>query len=126
MFGYMTDLERVQMTQVHYIEAEGHDMESLLFHFLDELLFMFCAEPFLAAKVYSTIENLLLNLKSSSNCNNSLANAFSLFTTHSSSYYSAIRALTTIKRISQRTNRCHQFIRQKFVSFFVLVESEDH
>ncbi|XP_076682791.1 protein archease [Andrena cerasifolii] len=50
MFGYTTDLERVQMTQVHYVEAEGHDMESLLFHFLDELLFMFCAEPFLVAK----------------------------------------------------------------------------
>ncbi|XP_076645052.1 protein archease [Halictus rubicundus] len=50
MFGYMTDLERVQMTQVHYIEAEGHDLESLLFHFLDELLFMFCAEPFIVGK----------------------------------------------------------------------------
>ncbi|XP_031840311.1 protein archease [Nomia melanderi] len=50
MFGYMTDLERVQMTQVNYIEAEGHDMESLLFHFLDELLFIFSAEPFLVAK----------------------------------------------------------------------------
>ncbi|OAD58032.1 Protein archease-like [Eufriesea mexicana] len=50
MFGYMTDLERVQITQVHYVEAEGHDMESLLFHFLDELLFMFSAEPFLVAK----------------------------------------------------------------------------
>ncbi|XP_076238190.1 protein archease [Calliopsis andreniformis] len=50
MFGYMTDLERVQMTQLHYIEAEGHDLESLLFHFLDELLFMFSAEPFIVAK----------------------------------------------------------------------------
>ncbi|KOC69856.1 Protein archease-like [Habropoda laboriosa] len=50
MFGYMTDLEWVEMTQVHHIEAEGHDMESLLFHFLDELLFMFSAEPFLVAK----------------------------------------------------------------------------
>ncbi|KAK1120370.1 hypothetical protein K0M31_012351 [Melipona bicolor] len=50
MFGYMTDLERVQMTQLHHIEAEGHDLESLLFHFLDELLFMFSAEPFIVAK----------------------------------------------------------------------------
>lgn len=59
MFGYMTDLERVQMTQVHYVEAEGHDMESLLFHFLDELLFMFCAEPFLVAKVYPVLRTLI-------------------------------------------------------------------
>ncbi|KAG5329504.1 ARCH protein, partial [Acromyrmex charruanus] len=50
MFGYMTDLERVQVTQVHHIEAEGDDMESLLFHFLDELLFMFSAEPYIVAK----------------------------------------------------------------------------
>ncbi|KAG7200236.1 hypothetical protein KM043_017713 [Ampulex compressa] len=50
MFGYMTDLERVEITQVHHVEAEGHDLQSLLFHFLDELLFMFCAEPFLVAK----------------------------------------------------------------------------
>jgi len=52
MFGYMTDLERVQVTQVHHIEAEGNDMESLLFHFLDELLFMFSAEPYIVAKVF--------------------------------------------------------------------------
>lgn len=52
MFGYMTDLERVQMTQVNYIEAEGHDIESLLFHFLDELLYIFSAEPYLVAKVH--------------------------------------------------------------------------
>lgn len=51
MFGYMTDLERVQITQVHHIEADGDDMESLLFHFLDELLFMFSAEPYIVAKV---------------------------------------------------------------------------
>ncbi|XP_076172454.1 protein archease [Ptiloglossa arizonensis] len=50
MFGYMTDLEWVQMTQVYNVDAEGHDMESLLFHFLDELLFMFSAEPFIVAK----------------------------------------------------------------------------
>lgn len=51
MFGYTTDLDRVQITQVHHVEAEGHDLQSLLFHFLDELLFMFCAEPYLVAKV---------------------------------------------------------------------------
>lgn len=51
MFGYMTDLDRVQIAQVHHVEAEGHDLESLLFHFLDELLFMFSAEPYIVAKV---------------------------------------------------------------------------
>lgn len=51
MFGYMTDLKRVEIVQVHHVEAEGHDLESLLFHFLDELLFMFSAEPCIIAKV---------------------------------------------------------------------------
>lgn len=53
MFGYTTELERVEVKQVHHVEAEGHDMPSLLYHFLDELLFMFCAEPFLVARVCS-------------------------------------------------------------------------
>lgn len=51
MFGYTTDLERVQATQVHHIEATADDLEGLLYHFLDELLFMFSAEPYIVAKV---------------------------------------------------------------------------
>ncbi|XP_032680233.1 protein archease-like isoform X2 [Odontomachus brunneus] len=54
MFGYTTDLDRVQIEQIHHIEAEGDDLESLLFHFLDELLFMFSAEPYIVAKVKIT------------------------------------------------------------------------
>lgn len=45
MFGYMTELPSVEIKQSAEIEAEGHDLESLLFHFLDELLFLFCCEP---------------------------------------------------------------------------------
>lgn len=51
MFNYMTDLDRVQIKQIHHIEAEGDDLEGLFFHFLDELLFMFSAEPYIIAKV---------------------------------------------------------------------------
>merc|ERR1712173_146098 len=46
MFGYMTEINTVEMTDAYKIEASGHDMESLLFHFLDEWLFAFSAEPF--------------------------------------------------------------------------------
>jgi SHS2 domain-containing protein len=46
MFGYMTDIETVEMLNSFSIEAEGEDMQSLLFHFLDEWLFGFSAEPF--------------------------------------------------------------------------------
>lgn len=82
MFGYMTDLERVQMTQLHRIETEGHDMESLLFHFLDELLFMFSAEPFIVAKVYYIPRTLItsaLDLKFPVNYENALLNISSTF-----------------------------------------------
>lgn len=47
MFGYMTELDSVEIKESKEIEAIGHDLESLLYHFLDELLFVFCCEPYL-------------------------------------------------------------------------------
>lgn len=47
MFGYMTDIKYVQIKQCFKIEATGDDLEGLLFHFLDELLFLFSCEPYL-------------------------------------------------------------------------------
>ena len=46
MFGYMTEIDTVEMKYEYSIEAEGDDIEGLLFHFLDEWLFAFSAEPF--------------------------------------------------------------------------------
>ncbi|XP_065214707.1 protein archease-like [Planococcus citri] len=56
MFGYITTIEYVEMKDVFDIEAEGHDLDSLLFHFLDEFLFNFCAEPFFIARKVKIIE----------------------------------------------------------------------
>ena len=50
MFGYITDLDTVEVSQEEEVIVEGHDIESLLFNFLDEVLFLFCAEPFLTCK----------------------------------------------------------------------------
>ncbi|KAK3088623.1 hypothetical protein FSP39_021423 [Pinctada imbricata] len=51
MFGYMTtNYDTVEMTDEQTIEAEGDDMLGLLFHFLDEWLFLFSAEPFFIAR----------------------------------------------------------------------------
>jgi len=58
MFNYMTEVERVQITQMHHVEAEGDDLQGLLFHFLDELLFMFSAESYLIPKVHFSIKLL--------------------------------------------------------------------
>ncbi|XP_071377804.1 protein archease isoform X2 [Centroberyx affinis] len=46
MFGYMTDTETVEPTDTVDVESEGEDMESLLFHFLDDWLFKFSADLF--------------------------------------------------------------------------------
>ncbi|XP_060114270.1 protein archease [Heteronotia binoei] len=46
MFGYMTDTETVEPLDTVEVEAEGHDMMSLLFHFLDEWLYKFSANEF--------------------------------------------------------------------------------
>nr|XP_002731823.1 PREDICTED: protein archease-like [Saccoglossus kowalevskii] len=56
MFGYMTDINTVEMTDTQRIEAEGHDMISLLYQLLDEFLFVFSAEPFFIAKEVKIIE----------------------------------------------------------------------
>eukprot|EP01083_Nonionella_stella_P311135 1108277_1 len=47
MFGYMTELDTVDYVKSFDIEASGHDMQSLLFHFLDELLVAFSIEDYL-------------------------------------------------------------------------------
>ncbi|XP_074105174.1 protein archease [Cotesia typhae] len=56
MFGYMTDLETVEIDQSYDITAQADDLLGLLYHFLDELLFMFSVEPFLIAKKIKILE----------------------------------------------------------------------
>uniref|UniRef100_A0A8D0G5F4 Protein archease n=1 Tax=Sphenodon punctatus TaxID=8508 RepID=A0A8D0G5F4_SPHPU len=46
MFGYMTDTGTVEPLDTVKVEAEGHDLMSLLFHFLDEWLYKFSAEEY--------------------------------------------------------------------------------
>ena len=43
MFGLITDLDgvRIDPTQAREVVAEGHDLQSLLYNFLDEWLFQF-------------------------------------------------------------------------------------
>lgn len=74
MFGYMTDLATVDLTDICEVEAEGkelvftilvaslirgtdiasgHDLDSLLFNLMDEFLFVFSTE-FIVSKQVST------------------------------------------------------------------------
>eukprot|EP00887_Chlorella_sp_A99_P007899 scaffold20.g7899.t1 len=56
MFNYMTPLSGIAVDEgaTRTYEAEGHDMHSLLFNFLDELLFTFSTEFFVCREVRVT------------------------------------------------------------------------
>ncbi|CAH8663530.1 unnamed protein product [Schistosoma margrebowiei] len=57
MFNYMTtNYDSVDTSQRFEIEADGHDMMSLLFHFLDEWLFAFSADPFFIPRIVKITE----------------------------------------------------------------------
>ncbi|XP_076456832.1 protein archease-like [Babylonia areolata] len=57
MFGYMTtNLDTVDMTRVHTVTAKGDDLLSLLYHFLDEFLFLFSVEPFHICRVVKIVD----------------------------------------------------------------------
>ncbi|XP_041273418.1 protein archease isoform X2 [Onychostruthus taczanowskii] len=55
MFGYMTDTGTVEPVDTVEVEAEGHDLLSLLFHFLDEWLYKFSADEFFIPRVGRSI-----------------------------------------------------------------------
>lgn len=71
MFGYITDLSLVEerTTETVAVSGEywcfcswnqftlypGHDLESLLYNFLDEWLFLFSAEPYFVPKVVQPV-----------------------------------------------------------------------
>lgn len=50
MFGYMTELETVDIKEKHEIEADAEDLDGLLYKFLDELLYLFSADPYIICK----------------------------------------------------------------------------
>ncbi|CDW54668.1 protein archease [Trichuris trichiura] len=56
MFNYMTDLKNVDAMYTYDVEAIGDDMISLLYHFLDEWLYAFSAEPFFVPKAIRVLE----------------------------------------------------------------------
>jgi len=52
MFSYMTDIETVEeLGEPLTVEVSGHDMQSLLYALMDEFLYQFCVEGFVARRV---------------------------------------------------------------------------
>lgn len=59
MFGYITDLKTVTPSLYTDVEVSGgDDLTETLYRFLDDLLFLFCAEPFMIPKVSSNAQKL--------------------------------------------------------------------
>lgn len=54
LFGYQTRLEQVEEREGREFSVQGHDLESLLYKFLEELLFLFSAEFFTVRRVEIT------------------------------------------------------------------------
>ena len=45
MMSYITDLETVDEVSENHVEVSGHDMQSLLYNFMDEFLFQVKPQP---------------------------------------------------------------------------------
>eukprot|EP00035_Acanthoeca_spectabilis_P024293 m.453207 g.453207 ORF g.453207 m.453207 type:complete len:219 (-) comp20455_c0_seq1:386-1042(-) len=58
MFGYMTELDKVEEddSQIQEFEVEGHDYISLLYNLMDEFLFRFVTEPFVVCRRVKILE----------------------------------------------------------------------
>lgn len=56
MFNYMTPLSGVTIDELltREYKVEGHDLQSLLYNFLDELLFIFATELFVCSQIKVT------------------------------------------------------------------------
>eukprot|EP01135_Chromosphaera_perkinsii_P001442 Nk52_evm1s170 gene=Nk52_evmTU1s170 len=56
MFDYITDLETVEVDandpQMIEFEVEGHDLDTLLYNFMDEFLFVFSTDFFVPKRVW--------------------------------------------------------------------------
>ncbi|CAJ0573290.1 unnamed protein product, partial [Mesorhabditis spiculigera] len=50
MYGYMTDLEKVDEVYQYYFRGQGHDLHTMIFSVMEEVLCVFQSEPFFIAK----------------------------------------------------------------------------
>jgi SHS2 domain-containing protein len=55
MWGYMTDATKVAKSSELKLEVSGHDMNSLLYAFLHEILYVFATQKFIGADIHVAV-----------------------------------------------------------------------
>lgn len=50
MTAYITDINKIEIQKKEIIEVEAEDLSGLLYRFLDDVLFLFNADPYLLSK----------------------------------------------------------------------------
>lgn len=56
MSAYITDISSIEIQTKESIQVEAEDLKGLLYRFLDEVLYLFNAEPYLIAKRVRVLE----------------------------------------------------------------------
>lgn len=56
MTAYITDINKIEIKTKEVIEVKANDLTGLLFRFLDDILFLFNAEPYLLSKRVRILE----------------------------------------------------------------------
>lgn len=56
MTAYITDINKIEVVKKELIEVDAEDVNGLLYRFLDEVLYLFNAEPYLLSKRVRILE----------------------------------------------------------------------
>lgn len=56
MTAYITDINKIEISKKETLQVEADDLKGLLYRFLDEVLFLFNAEPYLLSKRVRILE----------------------------------------------------------------------
>lgn len=56
MTAYITDINKIDITTKETIQVEADDLKGLLYRYLDEILFLFNADPYLLSKRVRILE----------------------------------------------------------------------
>lgn len=62
-FSYMTQLDTIEITHEVVLETKGHDILDLMYHFLDEFLYLFATEYFVGRRMICEVNEEELTIR---------------------------------------------------------------